>query len=513
MQVDYNESDTDVMDIDTDMYEHNEHNEHNEETYQNPFLSIGNVSLYQTTTNFELRIGNNFASSGISGFFEENLGCKNSSNPPNHSKNPPKTLPKTNPRRNAKRQCTTKNKIDSDDDLLKALFEQSDSYSSSDSYGSDDSDGLDCPNPLCDHKNFTDEELDGSKKEQKVPEGRLTIDDLINLGKRFHCKKNREYFGINLRILCNLVTPLTELKNLVGMIGVKEHIVDQIIFFLQGFNEKQRCNSCIDCAYGLSCAQNANVDMLHTVITGPPGVGKTELGKILGHIYKGMGILKSGHVNIASRADLVAKYLGQTAPKTQGFIDKCAGGVMFIDEAYSLGNPEGRDSFSKECIDTLTRNLSERRDFLCIIAGYKDALDRCFFAYNEGLKRRFTFRYDIEGYNSDELMEIFLHKVSKEGWLTEFHVDENQIDQEKMQMLKSFFNKNMEYFPHFGGDIETLFLNCKIAHGRRVLFKDPSVRKILTIRDIEIAFDIFVSNRRYKEKNEEVPISAQMMYL
>jgi hypothetical protein len=452
-----------------------------------------------------------------SGFIEENLECKNT-NPPKKivPKTTPKNSPKKIPRRNSKRKCNMKNTIDNDEDLINALFNQDDTYSYSDSYDNDESDdGIDCPNPLCDHKNYTNEELDKLDKLQsmKIPEGKLTIDDLINLGKKFHCKKNREYFGINLRILCNLVTPLTELKNLVGMVGVKEHIVDQIIFFLQGFNEKQRCNSCIDCAYGLSCAQNANVDMLHTVITGPPGVGKTELGKILGHIYKGMGILKSGHLNIASRADLVAKYLGQTAPKTQGFIDKCADGVMFIDEAYSLGNPEGRDSFSKECIDTLTRNLSERRDFLCIIAGYKDALDKCFFAYNEGLKRRFTFRYDIEGYSSDELMEIFLHKVYKEGWLTEFHVDEEQIDQEKLHKLKSFFSMNMEYFPHFGGDIETLFLNCKIAHGRRVLFKDPSVRKILTIHDIEIAFEIFVSNRRYKEKNEEVPISARMMYL
>merc|ERR1711991_1200935 len=109
-----------------------------------------------------------------------------------------------------------------------------------------------------------------------------------------------------------------------------------------------------------------NDDMLHTVITGPPGVGKTELGRILGHIYKGMGVLKKGHLKIVKRSDLIGKYLGHTAAKTQDVIDECSGGVMFIDEAYSLCNKEGRDSFSKECIDTLNQNLTERRDFLCI---------------------------------------------------------------------------------------------------------------------------------------------------
>ena len=106
-----------------------------------------------------------------------------------------------------------------------------------------------------------------------------------------------------------------------------------------------------------------------------------------------MGVIKGNKRNIygenkyefkiVKRSDLIGKYLGHTAAKTQKVIDSCKGGVLFIDEAYSLGNPEGRDSFSKECIDTINQNLTENKaNLLCIIAGYKDALDKCFFAYN-----------------------------------------------------------------------------------------------------------------------------------
>ena len=187
---------------------------------------------------------------------------------------------------------------------------------------------------------------------------------------------------------------------------------------------------------------------------------------------------------------------------------------MFIDEAYSLGNPEGRDSFAKECIDTINQNLTEKRDLLCIIAGYKNDLEKCFFAYNAGLARRFTFRYDIEGYSSDELMEIFMMKLRKEGWIIEFDVENDQNKKIKLiERLRGFFATNSKNFPHYGGDIETLFLNCKIYHGRRMLFKDPSLRKILTLHDVEKGFETYLSNRDNKLKEPGRSISQRMMYL
>ena len=440
--------------------------------------------------------------------------------PPN--KQPPKPTPKQNRNNNKKRQqnfdeeANNNKKSKSDDELLDMIVNNIDFEKINEemkiTFGC-------CNNPLCDHQDYTEDELQKLKNNKLLPPKEIKdIDDLIELGKTYHCKKNKVYYGINMRILCNLVPPLTKLKNLVGMKSVKETMVNQIIFFLQNFNHKEKCNDCYDCAYGLPCAKNKNDDMLHTVITGPPGVGKTELGKILGQVYKAMEVLSNGELHIATRSDLVGKFLGHTAAKTQEFIDKCKGGVMFIDEAYSLGNAEGRDSFSKECLDTINQNLSERRDFLCIIAGYADALDKCFFSYNEGLKRRFSFRYDITGYTADELMEIFLFKLHHEDWYTQFDIKNNDNPEiikykEKIRLeAKEFFNKNYKNFPHYGGDIESLIMNCKIVHGKRVLFLEDAFKKVITIEDIDKGFDTYLTHRKYKGKNE-IPEYLRSMYI
>ena len=112
----------------------------------------------------------------------------------------------------------------------------------------------------------------------------------------------------------------------------------------------------------LSVAVNAAINLEKPLLVkGEPGTGKTELGNILGKIYLAVGALKNDVFRVVKRSDLIAGYLGQTAIKTQKVIDQCTGGVLFIDEAYSLGNSEQRDSFSKECIDTLNQNLSEKK--------------------------------------------------------------------------------------------------------------------------------------------------------
>ncbi len=355
-----------------------------------------------------------------------------------------------------------------------------------------------CESPLCDHIYNPDFVANVEVKDVK------SISDLIDYGKLYHCKNFTNFKGIDLKILFNLIKPLTELSNLIGMKEVKENMVNQILFFLQKLNQKDKCMTCTECVLNLDCnnVNKVNEEMLHTVITGPPGTGKTELGKILGKVYTAMGILTNGNFHIATRSDLIAKYLGQTAIKTQEFINKCEGGVMFIDEAYSLGNPELGDSFSKECLDTLNQNLTEKRNFLCVIAGYEDALEKSFFAYNEGLKRRFSFRYHITGYDGDELREMFLLRLKNESWYYNGKEEE----------LKTFFIKNKDKFPRFGGDIETLFLKTKIMHSRRIMFKDEKERKRVTLEDITKGFDNFVGHRE-KGKESDKNDSHLMMYI
>ena len=344
---------------------------------------------------------------------------------------------------------------------------------------------IECKNPLCNHKTL---EEDPTPPFAIELESIKSINDLITLGKAFHCKKQTSYNGLNLRLMNNLVAPLVELKDMIGMHDVKEHVVDQILFFLQGFNTNTKCGKCQDCVYDLPCVQS-NTEMLHTVITGPPGVGKTCLGRIMGNVYKAMGILSKGTFHEVSRTDFVAGYLGQTAIKTQALIDKCKGGVMFIDEAYSMGSKEKRDSFAKEAIDTLNKNLSDNRDLLCIVAGYEKDLEECFFSINDGLKRRFAFRYNVKEYDYSELLNIFKLKVEKEGWSIDFSSDSMN------DKLLGLFRSHQDSFPYSGGDIETYFLQCKIVHGRRM----PNRPKCLSFEDLEKGFAQFTQNRKSKK--------------
>jgi SpoVK/Ycf46/Vps4 family AAA+-type ATPase len=241
--------------------------------------------------------------------------------------------------------------------------------------------------------------------------------------------------------------------------------------------------------------------MLHTSIEGPPGVGKTKLGRILAGIYSALGVIPSKRFKIVRRTDLIGKYLGHTAHKTQEVIDEAEGGVLFIDEAYALGDNEGRDSFSKECIDTINQNLTEKKkNLIIIIAGYTDQLEKTFFSVNEGLRRRFPFRFQIEGYNDKEMTEIFYTKIKKLNWRLDNNLDRSY--------LENFFKVNKDNLKHFGGDIETLVMNCKMTHAARVVGTSYKNKKILNRDDFEKAYKKYSASK----KKEEISDHIKMFY-
>ena len=147
---------------------------------------------------------------------------------------------------------------------------------------------------------------------------------------------------------------------------------------------------------------------LHLVFSGNPGTGKTTVARLLGEIYSKLGILSKGHLVETDRSGLVAGYVGQTAIKTQDMIKEAMGGILFIDEAYSLSAAKGENDFGGEAIDTILKAMEDNReDFIVIVAGYPKLMDD-FLHSNPGLESRFNKHLNFEDYNPQELFDIFV---------------------------------------------------------------------------------------------------------
>ena len=154
----------------------------------------------------------------------------------------------------------------------------------------------------------------------------------------------------------------------------------------------------------------------HMVFTGPPGVGKTEVAQLVGEIFRGLKVLRKGHVVNADRSSLVAGYIGQTAMKTMDMCRQALDGILFIDEAYSLAPAGGGDGsdFGKEAIDTLLKFMEDNRDrLIVIVAGYRTEMRR-FIDSNPGLAGRFTKTIDFPRYSADDLCEILRRMAARE---------------------------------------------------------------------------------------------------
>ncbi len=150
---------------------------------------------------------------------------------------------------------------------------------------------------------------------------------------------------------------------------------------------------------------------LHLVFSGNPGTGKTTVARILGKLYKEIGILSTGQMIETDRSGLVAGYVGQTAIKTQKKIQEAMGGILFIDEAYTLNQKD--ESFGQEAIDTILKAMEDHRDeFVVIVAGYTQLM-KDFVESNPGLKSRFNKFFEFPDYTSDELQQIFELQCNK----------------------------------------------------------------------------------------------------
>ena len=155
---------------------------------------------------------------------------------------------------------------------------------------------------------------------------------------------------------------------------------------------------------------------LHMVFSGNPGTGKTMIARFMSRVYRSLGILSKGHLVETDRSGLVAGYVGQTAIKTREVIEKAKGGVLFVDEAYSLTNRGGENDFGQEAVDTLLKYMEdERDDLIVIVAGYTELMKR-FVNSNPGLKSRFNRFMEFPDYTVDEMLGIFNMRCEKSGY-------------------------------------------------------------------------------------------------
>jgi SpoVK/Ycf46/Vps4 family AAA+-type ATPase len=200
----------------------------------------------------------------------------------------------------------------------------------------------------------------------------------------------------------SLETALAELEKLVGMTSVKKSITENIEYLK--FNKLR-----IEKGF----ADDGQLG-LHSVFTGNPGTGKTTVVRLLGKIYKAMGLLTKGHVVEASRADLIGEFIGHTAPKVKAMIDKARGGILFLDEVYALARGGDSKDFGAEAVEILLKEMSDGTGNIAIIgAGYPDEVN-AFLNSNPGLKSRFSQRFHFDDYLPDELMQIAQVALHKE---------------------------------------------------------------------------------------------------
>lgn len=240
---------------------------------------------------------------------------------------------------------------------------------------------------------------------------------------------------------------LEELNKFIGMNAVKQQVRELIAVAQHNKEMDER-------------GHKVNKLSLHSVYTGNPGTGKTTVARVLGDIYKAMGMLAKGHVVEVSRQDLVAAHIGGTALKVKNVVEQALGGILFIDEAYTLSG-KGENDFGQEVIDTLLKAMEDYRESLMVIvAGYDEDMER-FLESNAGLSSRFNNKIRFEDYRGDEMMQIFESFAKREGYI---------ISAEAKEQLEGVF--------------ETMYLtrDRNFGNGRDVRNLYESTKKRMAVR-------------------------------
>lgn len=242
---------------------------------------------------------------------------------------------------------------------------------------------------------------------------------------------------------------ISQLNELVGLENVKQQVADLI-----DYNQIQN----IRAKSGLKNSDKT----LHMAFLGNPGTAKTTVARIVGKMYKSIGLLSKGHFIEASRTDLIAEYQGQTAIKVKRLINRAKGGVLFIDEAYSITENHHSDSYGRESLTELTKALEDYRDDLVVIvAGYTNLMEK-FFESNPGLKSRFNTFISFNDYSIDELTRIFTYTCDRNDYTIE-----DEAVEKIHNLLEAKLKEQEDHFSN-GRFIRNLFDDITMNQSKRL---------------------------------------------
>jgi stage V sporulation protein K len=242
---------------------------------------------------------------------------------------------------------------------------------------------------------------------------------------------------------------LNQLDELVGLENVKQQVRDLI-----DYNQIQH----LRVENGLKKSNKT----LHMAFLGNPGTAKTTVARVVGRMYKAIGLLSKGQFIEASRTDLIAEYQGQTAIKVRRLINRAKGGVLFIDEAYSITENDHSDSYGRESLTELTKALEDyRNDLVVIVAGYTNLMEQ-FFESNPGLKSRFNTFISFSDYSLEELVRIFNYTCNQNDY-----VAEDQAIEKVRDLLQTKLNEKDDHFSN-GRLVRNLFDDITLNQSKRL---------------------------------------------
>jgi len=282
-----------------------------------------------------------------------------------------------------------------------------------------------------------------------------------------------------------------EFDNFVGLKNLKQSLKDFITYL--DFVKVRKIN-------GIETEESISANC---IFLGNPGTGKTSIARLLGKFFKSIGLLEHGHVIEVDRADLIGEFVGETAQKTEKIINRALGGILFIDEAYSLKRERSNQDFGQEAIDIILKRMEDYKNkFFVIAAGYPLLMQE-FLESNPGLKSRFTHTFTFDDYTSEELTEIFKIFAQKEKYFVQKDAEEFLLEKfEKINHKKNDTFGNARF-------VRNIFNQTKIELSKRYQQleenkKDFSALNTLSKEDVHAAFSIIQNGSNSDHFNQKV---------